>query len=1113
MTALFLALILVFIPCLVGAQESAPPAPAESPVAGPGTPSAQTTAESLVSSTLGQDIATDSYYELVAWCQELGLSDTGSRNDLQTRLAQHFKVSLPAAEAAAKRTVTVRSARESEYYTDPDVNEKYVLLRGDVVIEVRDETNATLQVIKAATVTYNQTKKTVSAEGNVTYTLTRGGKTDTFTGARLAFDLESSQAVFYDGRTTRTITKGGKDVSYTFKGQTISRMQNDTVILDEGSFTSSENADDPLYSVHASKVWILGPGEWAIQNAVLMIGRVPIMYLPGFFLPGDDFFFNPNIGYRNREGSFLQTTTYLMGRKAKQDTPFGFLQLNESGDAGYNLELNGLFLRKVPVSTPIPDKGKTLKLMADAYSRLGFLAGLDGDFSPLATFRTSLGLSRSIFLDPTTNLYTPYLPFFASGPYSVGQEFWNSSSVFGATIPLRFGLEGTFKSTGDIYAVSADFQYFSDPSFTSDFYTRSEAGIISTVLTPPTATGAVTPQQANLSWDFTSRLDFTKAVGLPFVKSFTMPNFDMKFTWQSRDAPAPYDTYPLSADPARTFYLPASLTLPNVSLSISGDILSISTAAKPLPPPQTAPLPGEAGGVQSTAAPTEPGKGLRTPTTSTPASTKSSETPPRIPFRAPEAQKDVPVGSGEPDSSLTVSYQVQPRATLEHTFDARQGIWNRREDVDYSLLYHTFETGGTSTIAAAASLWDKLFDLSASLGADGLWRSRFDPKPSYAALPDWQSLLTSDLQQDRITIRSALQGTLRPLPAIAELSASNLQYRLGLRLYQYSYIGTDPLNPAFGSTGFTWTPDNVSEHSIQSSLVFNTPFTSDSLALTAQLAPLTPTYTGLLLLAAGPAKGKVQGGFAEISGARQYQPLVVSGTLDFGKPLNATEELQFDVSSSALSRSTSQLGLGGFSSAFVAERIQNELVPSTVRLGYESGGDPVWYWKDRIKADLSVKTHWYMNLQKYTDNLFDFTLAFNVSIYKFLDLSFSSLSDNSRTYLYFPSMARSLGQTSINPITDLINSFNFFNPTARINSSFKIRTITAKVVQHFGDWDLTFQYQGSPQLITTTDPNTAKQTTQYTWSPIFAIQVQWNAVPEIKSNIHGDNTGAFLRGS
>jgi hypothetical protein len=233
--------------------------------------------------------------------------------------------------------------------------------------------------------------------------------------------------------------------------------------------------------------------------------------------------------------------------------------------------------------------------------------------------------------------------------------------------------------------------------------------------------------------------------------------------------------------------------------------------------------------------------------------------------------------------------------------------------------------------------------------------------------------------------------------------------------------------------------------------------------------------------------------------------------LDFGKPLNATEEVQFDIASSALSRSTSQVGIGGLTGAFVAERFPQAFLPSTIRLGYESGGDPTWFWKDRIKLDLLVKTHWYLNLQKYTDNLFDFGLTFNVSVYKFLDLSFSSLSNNSRTYLYFPGLAASLGQAPVNPLTDLLNSFNFFSPTARVNSSFKIRTITAKAVQHFHDWDLTFQYQGSPQLITTTDPKTSKQTTQYTWSPTFAIQIQWNAVPEIKSDIHGDTTGAFLR--
>ena len=373
------------VPPNPSAPESAPPPPP--------------TAAELLSSSLPKDISSASYYELVSWCEELGLDDSGSRKDLQARLASHFSVKLPEAPTPGKRAVTVRSARQSEYFTQSESQEKYVLLRGDVVVEVRDATDGTLQVIKAASLTFNQTRRTISAVGDVTYTLTRGGQTDTFTGQSLDFNLDSSEAIFYDGSTRRVIKRTGRDVPFTFAGETITRVSNDTIILQKGAFTSSETPADPLYQIRAGTVWLLAPGEWAVQDAVLFVGRVPVLYLPAFFWPGDDFFFNPNIGYKQREGSFLQTTTYLLGRKPKEDTPFSFLQLTGSGDAGYALEPHGLFLRKMPGTIAPKSDGHTLKLMADIYSRLGIMAGLAGDFSPLGTFRASIARSRTIFYD------------------------------------------------------------------------------------------------------------------------------------------------------------------------------------------------------------------------------------------------------------------------------------------------------------------------------------------------------------------------------------------------------------------------------------------------------------------------------------------------------------------------------------------------------------------------------------------------------------------------------------------------------------------------------------------------------------------------------------------
>ena len=1161
MIAFLLALLLLAAPAPAAARPSDDGAPlaagalpsAANPAAA--APAGAASPQDQAAATLAQDIATASYYELVTWCRQLGLDDAGSRHDLQQRLAGNLKVSLPAVAAAPKRTITVRSARESEYYTLKEADEKYVLLRGDVLIEVRDEKDGTLQSIKADSVTYNQTRGKVSAKGNVAYSLTRGGQTDTFTGQSLDFDMETSEAVFYDGSTTRVIKRAGTDVPYSFKGQTITRFANDTVIMSEGTFTSSPTPDDPLYRVRASAVWLLAPGEWAIKNFVLLVGRVPVLWLPGFFWPGDDFFFNPNFGTRTREGAFMQTTTYLFGRKPKEDSPFSFLQIADSTDAGYTLEPHGLFLRKVPGTSTTPPDTRNVKLLLDAYSHLGVFAGLTGDLSPLATFRTGIGFSRTIFPDNT--------PFWIN-PDGTIQSYWNSSSLFGLVVPFRLGLEGTFHTTGSVFSMNADFQFFSDPSFTSDFYNRSEANILSTLLSPPsTTTTTTTAQQSNLSWDVAGKLDLTKVVGLPFVQNLSIPSANVKVTWLSKDGPflnplSTSPTDPVDFDPGRTFYYPSSITAPDISFSMTGDLLSLSTVPTPTPAAQAQktpalpagsavpapgapgtvaqkssapPAPGVASGAQTASPPPpattppatpaapaatpastpDPGKGLRAPHAAAAAKPPAPPAAARIPFREPTRQVDVAQGQSTGASSFKLSYQLQPRATFEHTFDTTN--WVSKKAVDYSIRYHTLEVGGSGGVTAAASFLGNLADTSLGLSTDGLWRTRFDPSALELSSADWHSQLLQDMQQDRLALRSAFQGSLRPFQSFPALSASTLQYRLGVRLYQVSLTGTDPLNAVLTTATPDWTTNTITEHSLQSTLAWNTVQTTDALAVTLLLPPQTPSLTARLDVGAGPFKGTVQGGFSKPLSVL-YQPLIVNGTLDFGSGYGGSEEVQLDVANAVIAKSTSQLNLGYFTGSFIAQETGplNLLQPSTLRIGFENPGTPHWLWMDRIKYSLSVKTHWYLNLQNYLDNLFDFNLGITLSIFKFLDLTFSSVSTNSKTYRYFPSLAAAEGETWVNPINDLFASFDFFDTRTsalndRVRSAFKIRTLAVTAVQHFPDWDLSFQYQGSPQLRRDPADNVLKNI----WTPTFSIQVQWNAVSEVKSNVHGDYTGVYLR--
>ena len=95
----------------------------------------------------------------------------------------------------------------------------------------------------------------------------------------------------------------------------------------------------------------------------------------------------------------------------------------------------------------------------------------------------------------------------------------------------------------------------------------------------------------------------------------------------------------------------------------------------------------------------------------------------------------------------------------------------------------------------------------------------------------------------------------------------------------------------------------------------------------------------------------------------------------------------------------------------------------------------------------------------------------------------------------------------MNPFSNLLASFNFWNIADRSRSGFKIRTLAVKAVHHLHDWDLSFEYQGSPQLQTpTTGPR------RYGWTPTFSVQVQWVPVQEVKSRIRMDATGLSMRG-
>jgi hypothetical protein len=178
-----------------------------------------------------------------------------------------------------------------------------------VVVSFKDE-DATHR-IKAREILFNRTRNTLSAAGSVEYEKIGGDTREYFRGESLNIDLDTWTGAFLDGMSEKS--RVGDETAYRFSADVIARAPENVTVLSDAKVTTASSTSE-YWSLAAKRIWLLPGSEWAVANAVLKVGEVPLLYIPFFYFPGDELVFHPVLGYRTREGSFVQTTTYILGR-------------------------------------------------------------------------------------------------------------------------------------------------------------------------------------------------------------------------------------------------------------------------------------------------------------------------------------------------------------------------------------------------------------------------------------------------------------------------------------------------------------------------------------------------------------------------------------------------------------------------------------------------------------------------------------------------------------------------------------------------------------------------------------------------------------------------------
>ena len=1110
--------------------------------------------DSFIQDTLSLDIETASYYDLVIWVNKLGIESTGSSEEIRGKLYTYYDIEADGENKPAEnmRSIIIESARELNYINDISIDQDYVILEGEVLLEMIDPDNNTSHKIKADKIIFNQTEKTISAYGNIEYEIIREGDNEYFHGESLVFEIETWEGIFFEGvsENSRLIKYEElgteEEVAFFFSGDYIYRSSDDRIILNEGSISSGMR-EDPYYRVDADKIWVLGPGEWAIKNAVLFVGRIPVFYFPYFFLPGDELIFNPAIGYKEIDGTFINTTTYLIGLKDDEDTDtFSFLK--SSNDHPVEKIRQGLFLisskKDLDTESWWYSTGSSLKLLVDYYSRKGFFFGLDGSLH-FDSFLKGFDIFTAISLSKYLYKYNENEDGIIIGPYIYTSfikddsgsyiSVYEDSYLFGHHLPFRFAFDIDMDITNSWLRMNLDLPIYSDTKFRSHFMNREE-GLKWTEFLNTEKEEVEIGEEVELtylSWIIDGAITPSFERLSPLIEKISLDKINMKLNLQSAVMDYPeqliLDSSNYLLEDSLSFYYPSSLILPDISGTISGTIFKSSESNAVVMDEQLIIKEYEL---------------LIDPWSEEKINLPLIDTDILI---DPEKLEYFPIeiSSEKKIFSNRLKYSISPSFSINSIFSS--GVPESPDEISFTSDYSIFSTQTTSLLDYSLNIYDSFLAVSNISNFSMNYKEHFDP---FEITDVWDSYLIQDKNATNYKVTDNVVVDSKPFINNKTLSESTFTYNLSATLYN-RYYDDDPAALYFIDDYFKWDKDAISTHSADMELKFYDSNNYQILKLDTILPPKDPELYPEIVLSSNHFTGSIKTGFKYIESLPEdyweFDPyegyiryaffdkdyLKQTLSIDFEETQNNfgrtelfidkmesnitfQQNLNINLNDWEFKKLSTDLNLWFFNFNFLAEdtygyhldltgwtrdETNSHFQPSNVSAGVNYSYGPDAFWKNRIRLSADINSAWTMNLLKYTDTALNFSPKLTLDIAEFLELSFESTSVNRATYLYLPGLVNDVQ----NPFIDLLRSFNFLNKEERIASNFNIESLSLGVIHHLSDWDLHFKYTGVLDLIT------VDSTKEYQWKSEFSIFIIWKPIPEIKKDISYNENEIYFK--
>ena len=1112
---LALLLFAVTAACLY-AQEEPPPVEVSPPPVEEELPDVTVQPLNPEQKRIDMDINTSTLSELAAWCRSLGLSEGGTSAELARRLRDYFKISEQAPKGMDNRKIiTIESARTTEYFTIEAVDEDYARLSGEVKISLKD--GDAIHEIQAWDILFNRSRNILTASGGVVYIKREGDKIETFRGDSITVNIDDWSSIFLGGVSERSLQSD--NTVYQFAGTVISRDDEDVTILSRAAISSAGN-EESLWSLNATRVWLLPGSDFAIFNAVLKVGEIPVMYIPFFYYPADEVIFHPVIGYRTREGNYVQTTTYVLGRPRANTTSQSSLTKILGNSSDMEKKREGLFLRSTGKKA-VDTSAVSLKTMIDHYANLGTYVGADLGLPSkgilgVLNLTMGVGLTRTVVQEGGS--YTPFFPNYN------GETDWNSSNLFSQEVPFRYRLKTDSSVRGKYGSFSWNLPFYSDPLVDSDFMKRAEDMDWVNMIQKGAALDEEETAQNQLgsySWQFSGSVNPSFPNMSPYISGISISTISSTVSFRSIDKRNEFSTSDVKRySPSSFFYTPDTATLYSMSASISGTPLSFGqTAAK-----------------KTTAAaktePPDPLKNIGVPRSpfeeKEPVDAKKTEQADKLVPPELTQRFDLPrIGNAQ----FSVDYRVAPSSAWTQRFDYTK--WKKYEDINWGdVSSRLVNVGGDASTTLNFNHTDSFFSNSFSYTGSGTYRKytylneEANEFLDSAGNPDPKKVASAEEQEYRQSFFSTsynLSSTLRPLYQNPVFKSSSLQYSLRGLAVKSNFVEMIDGAPEYELLYGEWVKEKIDAHQFITNISALIMDKTQSISLTAEMPPRDPSLSWRTNFRAWITEtdANMRILFPGEPDLRKLEPFYATERFSFGSFGSLSQTLVLDTEERHVTTLTTSLTLSkwGLSATYAAARIQSyEYIPSgSGGTWTQKTGDPELqsrdlsisfskslsrreFWDKRVNFSVNTSSRLFFDLQRYTSSSFNFSLGFTMGLNKFIDLTMSANSENAAIYRYVKDMPPFNSAPIAVPdgpqnnlFYDLINSFRFDDEELRKMSGFKMKTFRISATHYLGDWNAVLNWSMSP----TRPPGERR----YELNSDVSFMVQWIPITEIKSDV------------